>query len=308
MNNKFRPPESFLDNTKSTLVLVDWSNLMYRAWFVSREQPWVAFCKFFDMLRLCIHKSKQPGVPINVIFCGESRTILERKKIFPEYKGTRKYSKNEEFSIFRKQLGQYIETLGYELLRVNGAEADDVIASIVAANCHRCYCKTPCENCDCQLKYTTDVVIFSGDRDLQQLLAWDRVLIYRAPGLFVNVAAFEEDVGIPIQKYNIYKALVGDTSDNIQGVEGFGPVKAKTAIKANSVAEDIWDLGGHKAAEDFKLALKLVNLDTKIDIDLDSIYIGAPKIREEGLPKGLDKRVLLEIKRLKEEFDTNVSR
>ena len=42
-NNKFRPPDSFTPGTTSTLVLVDWSNLMYRAWFVSREQPWVAF-------------------------------------------------------------------------------------------------------------------------------------------------------------------------------------------------------------------------------------------------------------------------
>lgn len=298
-NNKFRLPESFLPNTTQTLVLVDWSNLMYRAWFVSREQPWVAFCKFFDMLRLCIHKSKQPGVPIRVIFCGESRTKLKRAEIFPEYKGTRKRSKNEEFNEFRNKLEHYIEKLGYKLLRIDGAEADDVIASIVAQLCHRCYCKVPCDNCDCALKYTTDVVIFSGDRDLQQLLAWDRVLIYCAPGLFVDVAAFEEEFGIPIQKYGVYKALVGDKSDNIAGVEGFGPVKAKIAINANSVAEDIMELGGHKAAEEFKLALKLVNLDTKIDIDLSDIYTGTPKIQEKD---SFDKRILLEIKRFKEEF------
>src|SRR5574344_2822012 len=106
-NNKFRPPESFLPNTERTLVLVDWSNLMCRAWFVSREQPWVAFCKFFDMLRLCIHKSKQPGIPINVIFCGESRTKLKRAELFPEYKGTRKQSKNEDFAAFQKKLEFY---------------------------------------------------------------------------------------------------------------------------------------------------------------------------------------------------------
>lgn len=302
-NNKFRPPDTFLPNTERTLVLVDWSNLMYRAWFVSREQPWVAFCKFFDMLRLCIHKSKQPGVPINVIFCGESRTKLKRTELFPEYKGTRKASKNEEFAAFRKKLEVYIEKLGYQLLRVDGAEADDVIASIVANVCHRCYCKVPCENCDCQLRYTTDVVIFSGDRDLQQLLAWDRVLIYRAPGLFIDQEAFEEEFGIPVKKYGVYKALIGDKSDNILGVEGFGPVKAAIAINANTVAEDIWELGGEKAAQEFKLALKLVNLDTKLDIDLSKIYTGAPQFVEfMGFTK-VDKRILLEIKRFKEEFN-----
>jgi len=302
-NNKFRPPDSFLPETKSTLVIVDWSNLMYRAWFVSREQPWVAFCKFFDMLRLCVHKSKEPGVPVHVIFCGESRTKLKRTEFFPEYKGTRKHSKNEEFAAFRKTLENYIEKLGYKLLRIDGAEADDVIASIVSSFCHRCYCKVPCGNCEHAQQFTTDIVIFSGDRDLQQLLAWKRVLIYRAPGLFVDVATFEEEFGIPVAKYGIYKALIGDKSDNIQGVEGFGPVKAQTAIDANTVAEDIWELGGAEAAAQFKLALKLVNLDTKLDIDLSDIYIGPPKVDEKELLKHIDKRILLEINRFKEEFD-----
>lgn len=301
-NHNFRPPESFRPDTKSTLVLVDWSNLMYRAWFSSREQPWIALCKFFDMLRLCIHKARQPGVPINMIFCGESRTVLKRTELFPAYKGNRKHSANEEFVAFRQTLTNYIEKLGYILLRVDGAEADDVIASIVASICHRCYCLHPCKNCTHSLQHTTDVVIFSGDRDLQQLLSWERVLIYRAPGLFVNVATFEEEFGIPINKYTIYKALVGDKSDNILGVEGFGPVKAKIAINADTVSEDIWELGDTKAAAEFKLALKLVNLDTKIDINMNDIYIGPPKLDQEFL-KHLDSRILLEIKRLKEEFN-----
>ena len=172
----------------------------------------------------------------------------------------------------------------------------------MASNCHRCYCKVPCENCDCAKKYTTDVIIFSGDRDLQQLLAWKRVLIYRAPGLFVDRATFEEEFGIPVEKYGVYKALIGDKSDNIAGVEGFGPVKARTAINANCVAEDIWELGEKKAAEEFKLALSLVNLDTKIDIDLTDIYAGPPKIEESGLADTLDRHILLEVKRFEEEF------
>ncbi len=302
MTNIFRPPESLRPDTERTLVLVDWANLMYRAWFSSREEPWLAYCKFFDMLRLCIHKSKQLNVPMNIIFCGESRTKLKRTELFSEYKSTRKHSANEEFAIFRKVLERYIEHLGYKLLRIDGAEADDIIASITASVCHRCYCLHPCENCTHALEHTTDVVIFSGDRDLQQLLAWERVLIYRAPGLFVDVAAFEEEFGIPVAKYTIFKALIGDKSDNILGVEGFGPVKAAIAINADSVAADIWELGGAKAAAEFKLALKLVNLDTKIDMFQSDFYSGPPIIDKEFF-KHLDARILLEIKRFKEEFN-----
>lgn len=289
-NSNFRDLESFRDDTTRTLILVDWANLMYRAWFASSEQPWVASCKFFDMLRLCIRKAKEPGVPVEIIFCGESRTILERKKLFPEYKGTRKYTKNEEFAVFRYNIEHYIGLLGYRLLRIDGAEADDIIASIV----HQICLRKDAPEC------TTDIVIFSGDRDLQQLLAWKRVLIYRAPGLFVDYMIFEETVGIPIAKYNIYKALVGDSSDNISGVQGFGPVKARTAINSNSVAYDIITSGGHKAAEQFKLALRLVNLDTRLNVDLSDIHTGRPNL--ERLAQ-VDKRVVFEIKRFAEEFN-----
>ena len=303
MNRNFRPPDSLMDTTTETLLLVDWANLMYRAWFVSKEEPWIAYCKFFDMLRLAVHKSKQPGVPIKIIFCGESRTKLRRAEIFPDYKGTRSHGKNEEFAQFRKNLEGYVSKIGYKLIRIDGAEADDVIASIVNQVCHRCYCKVPCVDCDCAKAYTTDVVIFSGDRDIQQLLAWDRVLVYRAPGTFVDRASFEEEFGFPVKKYAVYKALVGDKSDNIAGVEGFGPVKATTAILANTVAEDIWELGETEAADQFKLALKLVNLDTRLNVDLSDIYTGPPKrLWIDKLETKLDKRIILEIKRLREEF------
>lgn len=298
-NQNFRPPESFRPDTKRTLVLVDWTNLMYRAWFASKEQPWVAYCKFFDMMRLCIHKSRQPGVPIGVIFCGESRTPLKRTLFFPEYKGTRKHSKNEEFVIFRRVLGRYIENLGYTMLQIDGAEADDVIASIVADTCHRCYFSY--KECKHSLQKTTDVIVFSGDRDLQQLLAWERVLIYCAPGLFVSKEIFEEEFGIPVNKYTVYKALVGDKSDNIAGVEGFGPVKAKIAVNADSVVEDIWELGGRKASEEFKKAYELVKLDTRLNLDLSNIYTGKPKIEDKFFQQ-VDPRIIFEIKRFKEEF------
>lgn len=301
MNNKFRPPGTLRQDTELTLILVDYSNLLYRAWFVSREQPWVAFCKFFDMLRLCIHKAKQPGVPIGVIFAGESHTKLERTKLFPDYKGGRTKPKNPEFAEYRKVLNRLISKLGWNILSVDGAEADDVIASIVEQDCHRCYCKVKCENCDCALKYKTDIVIFSGDKDLLQLLAWDRTLIYKAPGLFVGKSDFEEEYGIPVTKYGVYKALIGDSSDNISGVNGFGPVKAKMAINQHTVAEDIWELGGSKAADDFKKALQLVSLNTKLNINLEGLYIGEPLIFENDM-KNVDYRIVNDIKRLREEW------
>ena len=303
MNTKLRPPESYLENTEQTLVLVDYSNLLYRAWFVSNKRPWVACCKFFDMLRLCVKRSKQKGVPLKVIFAGESKTKLHRAALFKDYKGTREHTDDPKFKKFRIELAELLKLVGWDIVSVDGAEADDVIASIVAKYCHRCLCKVPCgDDCDCATKYKTDVIIFSGDRDLQQCLAWDRTFIYRAPGLFVTKTSFESEHGFPVGKYSVYKALIGDKSDNIKGVEGFGPVKASLAIKAHSVAEDIWDLSGEKGREEFKLALSLVNLDTKIDVNLDELYLGFPIFDEATFTKKYDEKILLELKRLKEEF------
>lgn len=302
MNNKFRPPESYLEDTEQTLVLVDYSNLLYRAWFVSSKRPWVAYCKFFDMLRLCVKRSKQKGVPLKVIFAGESKTKLERAKLFKAYKGNRPHVEDPKFRNFRTELAELLKFIGWDILSVDGAEADDIIASIVAKYCHRCMCKVPCADCDCASRYKTDIVIFSGDRDLQQCLAWDRTFIYRAPGLFVTKTSFEEEHGFPVGKYNVYKALIGDKSDNIKGVEGFGPAKATLAIRAGSVAEDIWEMSGKKGSDEFKFAMDLVNLDTKIDIDLDSLYLGVPIFKDDTFTKQYDERILLELKRLKEEF------
>ena len=301
INNKFRPPESYQENTKQTLILVDYSNLLYRAWFVSSKRIWVACGKFFDMLRLCVKRSKQKGVPLKVIFAGESKTKLDRAKIFKEYKGTRGTIEDPKFRNFRTKLPELLKFVGWDIICVDGAEADDVIASIVASHCHRYDDKVPCIG-DCAATYDTDIVIFSGDRDLQQCLAWERTFIYRAPGLFVTKASCEEEYGVPAEKYAVYKALTGDRSDNIKGVEGFGPAKASVAVQAHSVAHDIWEMSGQKGVDEFKLALKLVNLDTKLNIDLNSLYLGAPIYEEEAIRKAYDEKILLELNRLKEEF------
>lgn len=304
MNNKFRPPESYLDNTTQTLVVVDYSNLLYRAWFVSAKRPWVACCKFFDMLRLCVKRSKQPGVPLKIIFAGESRTKLDRAKIFPEYKGNRKTNDDSKFSKFRAELPELLRFVGWDIISVDGAEADDVMASIVANYCFKNnYFNSKILGALPEpYAYNTDVIIFSGDRDLQQCLAWERTFIYRAPGLFITKTSCEETYGVPIAKFGVYKALIGDKSDNIKGVDGFGPVKASLAVSARSVAEDIWEMRGKEGVEEFKLALKLVKLNTKLNIDLNELYLGPPIFEEVAFTKKYDARILLELQRLKEEF------
>lgn len=294
-------------NTTKTLILVDWSNTMYRSWFSSVDKTWVAYARFFDMLRACVHKVKQPNVPIELIFCGESRVPLERKKIDPAYKSNRVPNKNEGFRQYRQGLCDLLQRLNWALISYPGYEADDCIASIVATTCHRCYCETKCTNCHCADGYTTDIVIFSGDRDLQQLLAWDRVTIWREGKRF-DRQWFEKEYDIPVADFPIWKALCGDASDNIKGVTGFGPVKARIAINAGSVEEDIWEIAGQQGMEDYIKALQLIELNINLPIrptDFRQFFkngYGPISMAELDELSDIDERILLEIKRLLEEM------
>jgi len=294
----FKPDDYIHADTEKTLVLIDWSNLMYRAWFSSKEQSLLAYLRFFDMVRACVHRSKQQGVPLEVIFCGESRTPLKRLEIDPTYKSNRTVPRNDEFREYRQELCHILELLGWRIVSVPAAEADDVIASITSQVCHRCTCKVKCENCTCQEKYKTDVVIFSGDRDLQQLLAWDRVLIWRYPGIFVTKESFEDEYNIPVKQYTAYKALVGDKSDNISGVHGVGPVNACTMLSEGGLMleERLLELGNH-AIEEFNKSYSLVKLDNGLNVEI-------PEFRmPNNFSDILNDDIVLAVKRLLIEFE-----
>lgn len=114
----------------------------------------------------------------------------------------------------------------------------------------------------------------------------------------------QELYNFPVTKFTVYKALTGDKSDNIKGVEGFGPAKAIIkAIQAGSVSEDIYEMHGPEGYDQFKASLGLVNLDYKLNIDIKPLYSGVPIIGDEKiLKKKYTDKVLLEVKRLKEEL------
>ena len=59
---------------------------------------------------------------------------------------------------------------------------------------------------------------------------------------------------------------------------------------------------GETGHDEFKLALSLVNLNTKIDVDLDSLYLDRPIFEDKMIIKKYNDKVLLELQRLREEF------
>ncbi len=206
--------------TENKLLLIDGHALAYRMFFAL---PLEAF-------------STKSGEPTNATY-GFIRTVLERilsdtppqyfavsfdvgatfrDEWFPDYKGTREKMPDE----LRQQIErikEVVRALNVPILEREGYEADDVLGTIAL-----------------QAKpLGVPVHIITGDRDLLQLVDDNTVVELpprrgsAQPELFdaQGVVAYW---GVRPDQVVDYKALVGDSSDNIPGVAGIGP---KTAVK-----------------------------------------------------------------------------
>ena len=152
-----------------------------------------------------------------------------RHEMYAEYKGNRK-GMPEELAQQMPVLKDLLRALGYKLVECPGWEADDIIGTL-AKNCKDgdfCY-------------------IATGDRDSLQLVDEKVNVLLAAPKggktetVVYNVDKIIEDKGVePISLIEV-KALMGDTSDNIPGVQGIGEKTATDLIKKYNSIDYIYD-------------------------------------------------------------------
>ena len=133
-----------------------------------------------------------------------------RETIYIDYKGTRDRMPDN----LRTQIdGVFVlfEAAGIEILSREGYEADDIIGSLA----------TTCNTQEQQ------IVIISSDKDLCQFVQDGCVHVYDAmKRKFMKRIDVIEKFGVPPEQVRDYLAIVGDSSDNIPGISGFGPKKA----------------------------------------------------------------------------------
>lgn len=155
---------------------------------------------------------------IIVVFDGQGSTTNKRY-LYPEYKANRnnriilnwtfKTKEEEQESMVSQivRLIEYLELLPVHLLSIDKVEADDVIGYLTG-------------------KLPGKVVIMSGDSDFMQLVSDGKVEVY-AP--IKKIIHKEENVKNHYKVYPsnfaLYKTLLGDKSDNIPKIRGFGPDK-----------------------------------------------------------------------------------
>ena len=138
-----------------------------------------------------------------------------RHKIYEEYKGTRKDTPEELKEQFPYMV-EYLDALGVYYYQQEAMEADDIIG-FAAKNFKQDF---------------DEVVIYSNDHDLIQLLDDNVKQLISRKGLkeieYYTPDYVKEKLGFYTYQVTDYKALVGDSSDNIPGVPGIGD---KTAVK-----------------------------------------------------------------------------
>ena len=139
-----------------------------------------------------------------------------RKLIYPQYKEQRRDRDNEykldSFTEQKERIKQYLEECYIRQINVDNNEADDLIAYY------------------CQISENEQKTIYSGDKDLTQLIS-DKVSVYypRTKETYQLGSKIKCDIyEFPHQNIKTYKILSGDKSDNIDGISGLGE---KTLIK-----------------------------------------------------------------------------
>lgn len=205
---------------KDLLVLIDGHALAYRAFhalpleaFTTKlGEPTNATYGFTRTLMDLI-MSDDPPKYLAVSF---DQGMTARDELYEEYKATRE-KMPDELDVQLRRIREVVAAFNVPILEVDGYEADDVLGTIA----HQAKEKG------------TPVLIVTGDRDLLQLVDGNtQVQLPERRSVseqrIYDEAAVREKMGVRPDQVVDYKALVGDSSDNIPGVYGVGK---KTAVR-----------------------------------------------------------------------------
>jgi DNA polymerase-1 len=268
-------------DTERRLFLIDGPSLVYRAFFALPESI-----------------ATSTGVPTNAIFgfasmlvkivteYGVCPTVVAwdagssgRTEVYSEYKAQRR-SRPDLLKQQWPAMEPLVEAFGYSNVKIDGYEADDVLASLAE---HALRADPP-----------VPVMIVTGDRDAFQLIDGDGLVKVMATSRGITETKIYDRQAV-IDRYGIAPELIpdfyglkGDTSDNIPGVPGIGDKTASELIQTYGALEDVLahvdEIKGAKRkqnllehAEDARVSKRLATVQRDVAVDFD---IAAESVRE----------------------------
>jgi DNA polymerase-1 len=200
-----------------TLLLVDGSSYLYRAFHAMpdlRAVPGDPASPATGAIRGMINMMQKLRKDVRAdyaacVFDAPGKTF--RDDLYPDYKANRS-PMPDDLRAQIEPIHEVVRLLGWKVLNVPGVEADDVIGTL------------SCLATEAGLR----TVISSGDKDLSQLVNEQVTVIDTMNDKVRDLAGVEAEFGVPPRLMVDYQALVGDSVDNVPGVDKVGP---KTAVK-----------------------------------------------------------------------------
>jgi DNA polymerase-1 len=203
--------------TKKTLLLVDGSSYLYRAFHAMpdlRVEPGDPTSPPTGAIRGMVNmlQSLRKEVPADFAACVfDAKGPTFRDDLYPEYKAHRS-PMPDDLRAQIEPIHEVVRLMGWKVLDVPGVEADDVIGTLAVIAAQQ----------------GIEVIVSSGDKDLAQLVNEHITIIDTMNGKRRDLAGVEAEFGVPPHLMVDFQTLVGDVIDNVPGVPKVGP---KTAAK-----------------------------------------------------------------------------
>jgi DNA polymerase I len=227
-------------------------------------------------------KQIQP-TSVYVVFDGAGSSN-NRKNLVPEYKSERNTQRITNWEIFDNldeehdskidqivRLIQYLKQLPVKTIAIDKVEADDII-SVLSTRLVE--------------EYNSMVYIVSSDKDFIQLIN-DKVVVYRPiEREYYTSQTIEEKYNVLVENFIIYKTLLGDNSDKVQGVKGLGAkgiFKKFPELKTQKLTlDDIFEISARKF-KDHIIYSKIINDQKRLETTYKIMDLSHPMVDENDI-------------------------
>jgi len=200
-----------------TVVLIDGHALAYRSYYAIRDLTTSGGRRVnavYGFLRSLLRILDEEGEHDATVVAFDAPAKTFRHEQYEDYKAGRAPTPDdlpEQIDTIRK----VVELLGLYQIEVPGLEADDLIGTMAKGSE--------------RLGYNVEIV--TSDRDAYQLVSENVCVRGLDKTELFGPAELYEKYGVTVDQWTDYRALIGDSSDNIPGAKGIGPVAARKLLQ-----------------------------------------------------------------------------
>ena len=229
------------------IILIDGNSLINKAYYAmptlmnKKGVPTGAVYGFLSMLNKMIEEIE----PTHIVTAFDLKAPTFRHKKYSEYKAGRR-PMPEDLAVQIPLLKEVLTSLGVKICQLEGYEADDILGTL-------------------SKRFNDKTYVISGDKDTLQLVSDSTEVWFAKKGITdVNKVTLDKMKTANFMPWQVieYKALAGDSSDNIKGVAGVGEKTARELLEKYQSIDGVYE-----HIDEIKGKLK-----EKLELDKDSAY------------------------------------